>query len=93
MLYNKLPKHNLLLLGDINLPNIDWLVPKPLTGDKFTNVFIGCVLRNCFEQIVKVSMRGLNILDIVLCINLHILSDAHIIPPVVNSNHEANGFI
>ena len=88
-LCKKLLKQNLVLLGDFNLPNIDWLVPKPLTWDKFTNLFLDCVLLNGFEQIVKVSTRGPNILDLMLCRNLHLLPDVHIIPPLVNSDHEA----
>ena len=80
---------NLVLFSDFNLSNIYLSVPKPLTGDKFTNLFLDCALLNGFEQIVKVPTRGPNILDLVLCRNLHMLPDVHIIPPKVNSNHEA----
>ena len=76
-LCKKIPKQNLVLFGDFNLPNIDWLVPKLLTGEKFINLFLDCVLLNGFEQIVKVSTRGKNILDLGLCRNLHMLPDAH----------------
>ena len=86
-LYKKLPIQNLILFGDFNLPNIDWSVPKPLTGDKFTNLILDCVVLHSFEQIVKVSTRRSNILDLVLSRNLHKLTDAHIIPPLVNNDH------
>ena len=84
----KLPKQNLVLFGDFNLPNVDWSVPKPLTNEKFTNLFLNCVLLNGFEQIVKLSTKGSNIFDLVLCRNLHMLPDAHIMPSFVNNNHE-----
>ena len=80
---------NLVLFSDFNLANIYLSVPKLLTGGKLTNLFLDCALLNGFEQIVKVLTRGPNILDLVLCRNLHMLPDVHIIPPKVNSNHEA----
>ena len=47
------------------------------------------MLLNGFEQIVQVPTRGSNILDLVPCRYLHMLPDAHIIPPLINSDHEA----
>ena len=37
ILCKKFLKQNFVLFGDFNQPNFDWLIPKPLINNKFTN--------------------------------------------------------
>ena len=69
----KFPKNNFIFAGDFNMPQIDWLIPKPLNNDNINISFLNCMVNNGFEQIVNVATRGSNILDLVFCRNLSVL--------------------
>ena len=38
--------------GDFNLRHINWHVPSPLNNDKYSNVFVECIMSNSLEQLV-----------------------------------------
>ena len=88
----KFPKHNFIFAGDFNMPQIDWLIPKPLNNDNINISFLNCMVNNGFEQIVNVATRGSNILDLVFCRNLSVLPNISLLHPLVNSDHEVVEF-
>ena len=59
-LLEKLPSLcSILLLGDFNLPNIDWNFVSPCQPDSFSDFFCDCII-NCFgfSQLVHKPTRG-----------------------------------
>ena len=78
-----------ILLGDFNLPHIDW-VSNFSHGNKAHDVFVNFCANNCFYQSViePTHIHG-NILDLVLC-NIkakHCITSTTVYPPLFNSDH------
>ena len=67
------PTHNILVTGDFNLPQINWVTVTPLHNDKLTVEFLNCVLSNNLEQLVVFPTREKNVLDLILCKNFEYL--------------------
>ena len=65
--------HNILITGDLNLPQINWVTVTPLHNDKLTVEFLNYVLSNNIEQLVVFSTREKNVLDLILCTNFKYL--------------------
>ena len=87
-LCKNIPANKLIIADDFNLPNIDWSVPKPTINDNLTNTFVQNILCNSFDQIVTMSTRENNVLDLVLCRNLDPLPYVNIIPPLIGTDQE-----
>ena len=66
-----------ILLGDFNLPNIDWSVSSPsaLCSDSVSTHFCDMTDDNFLHQLIKVSTRGSNILDLVFVNKPELLTD------------------
>ena len=57
--------NSVIIVGDFNLPNIDWTVPHS-SGNNCHDSFLDTCLRNNLVQLVSEPTRGKNILDLVL---------------------------
>ena len=67
------PIHDILLTGDFNFPQINWVTVTPMHNDKLTVEFLNCVLSNNLEQLVVFPIREKNVLDLTLCKNFECL--------------------
>jgi hypothetical protein len=80
-----------ILLGDFNLPGIDWYTGTSTTNfnqDKFLDTFN----RYALYQHVTEPTRGLNMLDLVFSNEQHIIKNLMIGPPLANSDHSTISF-
>ena len=82
------PAHNILIVGDFNLPQIIWATVTPLRNDKLTVEFLNCVLSNNLEQLVVFPTREKNVLDFILCKNFEYLPQTLPEAQLVPSDHE-----
>ena len=57
---------NMLLLGDFNLPHINWSLCIPTVGDSLYDIFLTTVLKLNLFQHVSMPIRGENYLDFIL---------------------------
>lgn len=81
----------IILAGDLNLPDIDWLrlhSPNLCRQSEFLELF--CTLG--MKQYVTEPTRADNILDIVLCDTPNIVSNVNVLPALANSDHETVTF-
>jgi len=75
-----------IVLGDFNLPNIDWfhyLAPSEVCHDKFLSFVDNAGLQQC----VNAPTHANNVLDLVLTDNTCLISDVSIECPIGNSDH------
>ena len=56
---------SIVIVGDYNLPDIDWTVPVS-NGNSSHDSFLNTCLQNNLEQLVTEPTRGINILDLIL---------------------------
>ena len=69
------PTYNILITGDFNFPQINWVTVTPLHNDKLNFEFLNCVLiySNNLEQLVVFPTREKNVLDLILSKNFEYL--------------------
>ena len=82
------PSCKILLLGDFNLPNIEWTLVSPLQQDSLSDYFCDYIV-NYFglSQLVKTPTRGNALLDLVLTNTPENISSIDIDCGLGNSDH------
>ena len=86
---------NLILLGDFNLKNINWLAlscPGSIKSKSFEQQFIDCILNNFLIQHVLEETRlrqgqTSSLLDLVFTIDENLISSIEVCPPLGKSDH------
>ena len=83
-----------ILLGDFNLPNIDWSVSSPsaLCSDSVSTYFCDMIDDNFLHQMTKVPTRGSNILDLVFVNKPELLTDIKVGAGLANFDHDSIAF-
>ena len=81
-----LSANDLILLGDFNLPEIDWLNTRALRQPNVYTLFMDIVHDNVLTQLVKESTRESNILDLVLTTSPDYITDLSIEEPLSDHN-------
>ena len=76
------------ILGDFNLPNIDWIN----MAYQGRNSILEAFLDNYFLQLVDEPTRQNNILDLVCCNSLNFVNDIEILEPLGESDHNSLNF-
>jgi len=74
------------VLGDLNCPGINWQ-DHTVTGDNIQQLFFETTCDLGFSQYVTEATRGLNILDIILCNDPHLVCDVKVGIPFSTSDH------
>lgn len=85
----KLPSScNIFLLGDFNIPNIDWNLVSPSQPGTISGFFCDCII-NCFgfSQLVDKPTRGTTLLDLILTNTPDHLSNVDVNCGLGNSDH------
>ena len=85
------PADSCILVGDFNLPNIDWvgnIFPGDFKSQLFLNFFTTCG----FVQYIDEFTRKNSILDLLCCNDPLLLSDFSVIVPFHNSDHDSIEF-
>ena len=84
----------LILLGDFNLPNIDWTGESPVTRSHLEGRFVEFFVLAGLTQWVHepTFLRSSNILDLVLTTELDRLNNISFLPPLPGCGHVAIGF-
>ena len=83
---NSIDNQNVLLMGDFNFRNIDWIngnCARPIEQD-----FLDTINDNLLHQIVDIPTRGSNILDLAFIGDPSAVYDFSIIDPLGNSDHK-----
>ena len=86
-----LPCESTILVGDFNLPDIDW-ESMTAPGDAKSKNFLDFCLSHGFNQYVSVPTRLKNILDLVLCNERMLISDLNVSMPFGLSDHDSITF-
>ena len=81
-----LSANELILLGDFNLPEIDWLNTRALRQSNVYTLFMDIVQDNVLTQLVKEPTRESNILDLVLTTSPDSITDLSIGEPFSDHN-------
>ena len=77
---------NLLLLGDYNLPSIDWDLGTASTS--LGRDFVSCFADSSLSQIVDKPTRGANILDLILISPSVVVDNVSVQPNRFTSDHQ-----
>lgn len=80
-----------LVMGDINLPKIDWSVPYA-PNSSMEAVFVSFCVEHMLTQHVLHATLGANILDVVLSTIPHYVSDVMVTCPLGTSDHACISF-
>ena len=86
---NLLCAHPIILVGDLNLPDIKWNVSPPSTTSATENDFLDFCSVFDLEQTVNFPTRGTAFLDLLLSNDRNILSNIEKMPPFDNADHDA----
>jgi len=78
-------RERVLLLGDFNLPTIDWTHLGGVT--RHDDMFLEIVKDNFLTQHVMSPTRGTNILDLVITSDSNMIENLTLCEPLVNSDH------
>jgi len=89
--YSTHGKYMHLIVGDFNLPNINWDVMIG-PGDDVNNTVLKFLLNNGYNQLVSFPTHGGNMLDLVLTDTDMIITNIAPLPPVGFSDHVALEF-
>ena len=77
-----------LLVGDFNLPSIDWSSPALISDSDCCSVrFSVFTSRHALDQLVSEPTRGRNILDLLLCNEPFLVSTVRTGPPFSTADH------
>jgi hypothetical protein len=79
--------HPTIVLGDFNLPNIDW-INSSCSSPNEENI-INCFANNGLIQLVTEPTLGANILDLVFCSNTSLLNGISIEEPFSGADHSS----
>ncbi|MCP4473118.1 MAG: hypothetical protein GY821_00795 [Gammaproteobacteria bacterium] len=78
-----------IIIGDFNLPKIDWLSNRVNDGPSSINsLYFYNFLSRSLTQLVLKPTRGANILDLVFISEPMLVSDLEILPPFCSSDHD-----
>ena len=90
---NELSANNrsIILMGDFNLPNFDWISPSPNYAS-FAFAFLECFSKNGLTQVVNSSTRNMATLDLVFTNVPNLISCPIILPPLGASDHDIVSF-
>lgn len=84
-------KNPTILTGDFNLPRFNW--PNMFaSSDHFHQSFLDLTVQNGFVQYVREPTRCENILDLVLCNDVFLISDCTVCPPIIGCDHSSVNF-
>lgn len=84
---NSLKYNNVIIVGDFNLPEIDWLTLEGKSAhDRF---FIDTIQDNVLSQLVSEATRGRNILDLVLVDHTDLIDEVLVNQSFSNSDHKS----
>ncbi|VDN51609.1 unnamed protein product [Dracunculus medinensis] len=91
-LYNMLLKLKLIgtdyvIVGDLNMPNIDWENSCLKSSNKFEENFLNFCTYVGLEQHVKVATRYNTILDVMLATPTSLIDSIRVLEPFCNSDH------
>lgn len=78
--------NSVLIVGDLNLPDVDWFA-NTAPDDDIQLLFLNFCNDYGFSQYVSEPTRGNNVLDLVLCNNPYTVSCINVIEPFSNSDH------
>ena len=79
---------NLTILGDFNLPGINWLVEPPLDENKLSAALVKLVLSWDMTQVVCEPSRGRNWLDFIITTTQSAYNKCHVHGPVASSDRK-----
>ena len=81
----------IILVGDFNLPNIDWSGDDPIPSTYSENVTLVCNIDNDFnlQQLVHTHTRQQNILDLVMTGRVDCVNNVEVSAGLPGSNHNA----
>ena len=65
-MFFKIPRQDLVIIGDFNLPGIDWLDVRATCDSANNTLLIDIIQDNFLTQLVNETTRECNILDLVL---------------------------
>lgn len=77
---------NLILLGDFNLSEFDWVNNRPLTNSEHHTLLQDIVHENFLSQIVNEPTRDQNILDLLLTTNVDLINNIEVGEPFSDHN-------
>ena len=80
------------VIGDFNLPRIDWSLMTSSSDVKSTT-FLDMCLNSGLTQLVEEPTRYKNILDLVLANNEKCISELEVIEPFSTSDHDSISFV
>lgn len=78
---------NVLIVGDFNLPYIDWKNERLSRANKCSEDFLRFCLNSSLTQIVDDCTRGEHVLDIALVSNVTLVEKCHVLEPLTSSDH------
>jgi len=84
-------KHPVIIVGDFNLPHLDWS-NRTAPGDDIHSLFLQFCNDFGFAQFVDAPTRDDNVLDLVMSNDPYILSSVYVAEPFSNSDHCAINF-
>ena len=86
-------RYRVLLLGDFNLPDIDWNVISPLHPNQLSDFFCDCIVNQfCLTQVVDSPTRSDSILDLILTDSPENIMDINIGECLGSSDHNIINF-
>ena len=86
LMYVGNPHLSVCIIGDFNLPSMDWSNNFTPNNDAYTE-FLGYVNNNSLIQLVDFPTRGNNMLDVILTDDPQQISNIQSLPPIGNSDH------
>ena len=81
-----------MILGDFNLPNINWTTGSATTSDCLHNYFTKTVKDNFLWQLIDFPTRGENILDLLLTTIPTKLRHIHGFDDIISTDHKLINF-
>ena len=84
---------NIILCGDFNVPNIDWLNLSPTSSSPAAVLLCDLIADNFLSQLVYTPTHGKNILDLVLTNCQHLLSQLEVVDNLPGTDHDAVHFV
>ena len=85
---NSFTNSRLLIFGDFNYPNINWLGQIATANENVEINFLECLVANNLNQIIDFLTWANNILDLVLCKDGFNSTNASVISPLIHTNPE-----
>lgn len=80
-------KAQCVIMGDFNLPDIDWSKSYPSSVNMASKLFVEMCTSCKLHQKVSKPTRYDSLLDLILTSHLHLVKDIEILPPIGSSDH------